>query len=486
VNGHSAQLAPEGSLLRRLLRLAAPLFVAQIAVTANGLIDTLMAGQLSAVDMAAVGLGASIYVSVHVALMGVLLALAPVCSRLFGAGRQDEIAAEAGQGVWLAILIAVPGCIALGMADLWITLAGPPDEVAAIARPYLIAVAIGLPAALLFRVFHALAVSTSQPRLVMALNLAALALKVPANWLFMYGVTIEGSTVLPALGGAGCAVATALITWLTLVAAMVLLARHPGLCGYRVMHLRRPDPGRLLRLLKLGLPIGLTQLVEVTAFTFMAIFLAHTSAVTAASHQIAATSAAMCYMLALAIGLATSTLASQAIGAGHPRLARRTALGGLAIALVASSGVMLLLLLFRGPFSALFTEDVRVLEIAMPLLAWVALFHLLDSLQTQFTMILRAWQVTAIPAFIHGVALWGVGLGGGWWLAFRLASPGQPLHGPLDPASAFWMAGCVSLALASLALGMLLKQVWRATDAAEAPQAPAPLQGLDSGDAPMK
>lgn len=453
-------------MFRRLLRLAVPLFIAQIAVTANGLIDTLMAGRLSADDMAAVGLGASVYVSVHVALMGVLLALAPVCSRLFGAGRHAEIAAEASQGIWLALLLAVPGCIALGMADLWIRLAGPPEAVASIARPYLIAVAVALPAALLFRVFHAVAVSTSQPRLVMVINLVALALKVPANALFMHGLEIQGRSVLPALGGAGCAVATAAITWLTLIAAFILLARHPGLRRYEVMRLRHPETQRLLRLLKLGLPIGLTQLVEVTAFTFMAIFLAHTGAVIAASHQIAATSAALCYMVALSIGLATSTLAAQAIGAGQPALARRTALGGLTIALLASFGVMLLLLALRAPYATLFTDDRRVLELAVPLLAWVALFHLLDSLQTQLTMILRAWQITAIPAFIHGVALWGVGLGGGWWLAFRLASPGQLLDGPLDPPSAFWVAGCASLALASIALAWLLRQVWRVNEPA--------------------
>jgi MATE family multidrug resistance protein len=298
----------------------------------------------------------------------------------------------------------------------------------------------------------------------MVLNLAALALKVPANALFMQGLDVDGRILLPALGGAGCAVATAVITWLTLIAAGALLARHRSLRGYELIRLRRPEPRRLVRLLKLGLPIGLTQLVEVTAFTFMAIFLAHTGAVVAASHQIAATSAALCYMLALAIGLATSTLAAQAIGAGNPGLARRTALGGLGIAMVASSGVMLMLFLLKGPYAALFTDDPQVLRIATALLAWVALFHLLDSLQTQFTMILRAWQVTAMPAFIHGVALWGVGLGGGWWLAFRMASPGQALHGPLDPASAFWIAGCLSLAIASIALGALLRKVWQEGD----------------------
>lgn len=460
--GDRDRAAGSGSLARRLLRLAAPLFVAQIAVTANGLIDTVMAGQLSAEDVAAVGLGASIYVSVHVGLMGILLALAPVLSRLHGAGQGQEIGAECRQGVWLALLVAIPGCIVLAFPDLWIALAAPPGDVAVIARPYLMAVSIGLPAALLFRVFHALAVSTSQPRLVMALNLGALALKVPANWVFMHGIEIGGTRVIPALGGAGCAVATAALAWLTVIAAAILLLRHPGLRTYQVLRPVSPDRRRLIRLLRLGLPIGATQLVEVTAFTFMAIFLARSGALVAASHQIAATTAALCYMVALAVGLATSTLAAQSIGAGRQAEARRIAIGGLRLALLGSSVVALLVILMRSPMAAGFSKDPAVVAIAAPLLALVAVFHWLDSLQTQLTMILRAWHVTALPALVHGVALWGLGLGGGWWLSFELAAPGHALHPIIGDATGFWLAGCASLGVASVALAMLLRRVWRA------------------------
>lgn len=454
--------ADPNALAGRLLRLAVPLFVAQIAVTANGLIDTVMAGRLSAEDVAAVGLGASVYVSVHVGLMGILLALAPVLSRLHGGGARDEIGAECRQGLWLALLVAIPGCIALAFPDLWIGLASPPAEVAAIARPYLIAVSIGLPAALLFRVFHGLAVSTSQPRLVMTLNLGALALKVPVNAAFMHGVDLGTTTLIPPMGGAGCAVATATLAWLTVIAAALLLRFHQGLAPFQVLRPVAPDWPRIVRLLRLGLPIGATQLVEVTAFTFMAVFLASSGALVAASHQIAAATAALCYMVALAVGLATSTLAGQAIGAGQAAQARRIAIGGLRLALAGSTLVALLLVFLRGPLAAGFSNDPAVVAIAAPLLTLVAVFHWLDSLQTQLTMILRAWHVTAMPALIHGIALWGLGLGGGWWLAFELAGPGTRLHSVLGHAPGFWVAGCLSLAVASIALALLLRQVWRA------------------------
>ena len=56
--------------------------------------------------------------------------------------------------------------------------------------------------------------------------------------------------------------------------------------------------------------------------------------------------------------------------------------------------------------------------------------------------------------FVHAVCFWGVGLFGGWWLAFR-ASPTLGVSG-------FWIASLCSLVLASLLLGGLLWHAVRA------------------------
>ena len=117
-------------MTRDLLRLAWPVFVGQVAVMLNGVIDTVMAGRLSAVDVAAIGLGSSVYISVYIGLMGVLLALSPIVAHHFGAGRFDQIGPDTHQAAWLALLLAVPGCVALAWSDLWLGLSDPPREVA--------------------------------------------------------------------------------------------------------------------------------------------------------------------------------------------------------------------------------------------------------------------------------------------------------------------------------------------------------------------
>ena len=101
------------SVIGDVVRLGWPVFIAQIAVMTNGLIDTVMAGRYSTVDLAAIGVGSSIYFSVFVAMMGVLLALSPIASQLYGAQRFGAIGEEVRQSGWLALGLAVAGFLIL-------------------------------------------------------------------------------------------------------------------------------------------------------------------------------------------------------------------------------------------------------------------------------------------------------------------------------------------------------------------------------------
>ncbi len=451
-------------MTRDILRLAWPVFVGQLAVMLNGVVDTVMAGRLSAVDVAAIGLGASIYVSVYIGLMGVLLALSPVVAQHYGAERFEQIGLETRQAVWLALLLMVPGCLALAWTDLWLALSEPPPEVAAVARVYLWAAAAGLPAALLFRVFHALSNAVARPKAVMAINLAGAALKVPLNALFMYGWQHGDATLVPALGGAGCGVASAIIAWLSVLLALGALRADPlyrrvGLVGGG--WLARPDPARLRALLALGGPIGASYMVEVTSFTFMALFLARLGATTAASHQIAANLAALAYMVPLAIATATSVLVAQSLGAAQPAQARARAWAGIRIALACAAAIGAALFAAREPLAALYTTDSTLVAAAAPLLALVAAFHLFDAAQAMCSFILRAYRITALPMLVYVLSLWGVGLGGGWWLAFGIGTSARPWAPLVAGARGFWTASGLSLALAAAGLAAILARLWR-------------------------
>ncbi|MCC6472943.1 MAG: MATE family efflux transporter, partial [Burkholderiales bacterium] len=299
------------SIYADIFRLGWPVFIAQIAVMANGFIDTVMAGHYSTVDLAAVGVGASIYISVFVATMGVLLALTPIVSQLHGAGRHAEVGEEVRQSLWLAAVLAVLCLVALRYPDPFLAVTHLAPEVEERVRGYLDAISWGVPAMLVFRTFYGFTTAVSRPRAIMVLNLAGLALKVPLNWVFMYG--LWGA---PELGGVGCAVSGAVIAWVTGAIAGIWCFADRGYARYELFRrFSPPDPRRILHLLALGLPIAATFFVDVTGFTFMALFIARLGAQNSAAHQIAGNFAAILYMLPLAVGNAASVLVGQAIGA---------------------------------------------------------------------------------------------------------------------------------------------------------------------------
>jgi len=448
--------------VRRIAPLAWPVFVGQVAVIAFSTVDTVMVARTSAIDLAALAVGASVYISIFVGLMGTVLAVGPIAGQLYGAGKLLESGHEAQQAAWLGLALAVPGCLLLLAPEPFLALARSEPAVAARVRQYLDGLAFALPPALVFTAFRGFNVAVSRPKAVMALQLGGLALKVPVNAVLVFGVdapTPFGALHLPALGVAGCGVATALVMWCQLAGAIVLLRRDRFYRRFglgRGMTIAAPSAASLKALLRLGVPIGLAVMVEVTGFTFMALFVARIGAIPVAGHQIAVNMVSMMFMLPLAIANATSTLVAQQVGAGDRPDARRIGWAGLEIGVGIAAVVGGAIYLLREQVVGLYTANPVIVAATLPLLAWVALFHVADAAQTVAAFVLRAYRIATLPLLIYVVALWGVGLGGGYLAAFDPAgiSPAW-----MHSARGFWSMSTLGLVVAATSLTALL--AWR-------------------------
>lgn len=418
--------------------------VGQMAVMANGIVDSVMAGRADAGTLAAVAVGNAVYISLYVGLMGILLGLTPLASRAFGAGDHARIGELAAQSLYIAAALAALGCTALLLPDPILSLAQAPPALEADIRSYLRAIAFGLPAALCFRVFHALNQSISTPAVVMRIQIVMLAVKIPLNaWL------IWGGFGMPALGAAGCGWSTTAIMWMGCLIGAWLWFTQPR---YRVLRqargLRAPRPDLLKALLAMGLPIGGAYLIEVTAFTMVAILIARFGEAVVAGHQIVANLTATAYMLPLSLANATTVLAAQHLGAGHAQAARKAVLTGLK----AAAGCALVVVCFYGSLRTTlvgaYTIDAATAAQALALIPWILTYHLIDAVQTLCTFALRAWGISTAPMVIYAVCLWGLGLGGGVVLGIQSDPPLM--------AEGFWMAATASLLLAGLMLASLL------------------------------
>ena len=203
--------------------------------------------------------------------------------------------------------------------------------------------------------------------------------------------------------------------------------------------------------LKLGLPIGATFLVDVTAFTFMALFISRYGAATSGAHQIAANLATVTFMLPLSLGNASSVLIGRALGAGNPLQARRVGIVCLYAALGLGLGLSALMWFGAPMIGHAYTNDPAVYAIAVPLIGLVAIYHIADALQAAAVNVLRGFKRSTMPMAVYAVALWGIGLGGGYVLGIVQGRGAQ----------GFWIAAIASLAVAALVVSAYFVRVSR-------------------------
>ena len=432
------------SELRVILRHAGTVLIGQLAVMAFGVADTMIAGRHSPQALATLSLASSIYISIYVALNGLVQALLPVWAELHGAGRAAALGRSVRQALYVCAMASVLGIVALCWPDPWLDWTGVPPALWPQVREYLQVLALAVAPSLLFRLYSTLNQSLGLPRLVTWLQAGALLVKVPLSVVLTFGVGHWAG-----LGVVGCAWATFAVNSLMLLTGVWLMRTQDIYRPYRLwQRMEAPDAVQLKRFLALGVPAGLTIMVEVTSFTLMALFIARLGELALASHQIAASMAAVLYMVPLSLGIATSARAGYWVGAGQHTRARHAVRTGLAIA----AGMAVLcaagLALSRHAIANAYAKDAAVAAAATVWLGLVAWYHLADALQAVCVFALRCWRVTLSPLLIYTALLWGMGLYGGYLLAYQgLGSwPATP------SVRSFWLTSTVALIVVTVLL----------------------------------
>jgi len=432
---------------RAIVRQAAPLLVAQLAAMGMMVIDSVLLGHYAALDLAAIAVGGGIYISIVMALVGILQSLGPIAAHHVGANDPAAAAGAFWQGVWLALLLAIPGALLLCWPDPILALSTLEPAVEAKVREVLRILALGIPVALLYRTFAAFANALGRSRVLLAISLSATALHATLAASLVYG-----HLFWPPLGALGCAISNALVNLWCVVLAVLYLARSKGIQSYAVLaNLAWPRWRHFGEFFRLGLPMGFSNFVEITSFTLIALLVAPLGATVVSGHRIVGNLAAVAYMIPLSVAIATLARVGQAAGARDIERARGAAQAGSRMAMAASLLVGGMLFL-AGPWVIEgFTADRAVIAAALPLLGFVALYQVFDAWQTVNGYALRGLKVTLAPMLVHLLAFWGIGLGVGWWLTYSMAM-GLP---------GFWLAGVLSTLAAALPFAWLLRKTLR-------------------------
>ena len=435
--------------IRAQMALALPILGGQLAQTANGFVDTLMAGRVSAVDLAAVAVGASIWVPVYLFMTGVLMSATPVLSRTLGAQDYHRVNPIAQQGIWLALLTGLIAALALrSMAPVlhWLDV---DEQLRPLVSGYLDALSWGMPGAALFLTLRSYTEAMSHTRPVLWISVAGLLINIPSNYVLIYG-----KFGLPAMGGVGCGWATSLVMW-AMCALMLVYFRSSGAYGKARLRLRplHLEPATVGYLFRLGLPVGLSIFFEASIFSVIALLISTLGPTVVAGHQVALNFTSLVFMVPLSFALAATVRVGLGRGARDRQQVTRAI--GSAFAITAAVGLLaaLLLLLFRHQVPLIYTPNPEVQALATQLLLLAALYQVSDAWQVTANGCLRGFEDTRTPMLITLLAYWGIGLPIG--LVLGLTDVVRPAMGP----EGFWVGLIAGLSSAAVLLSWRL--AWR-------------------------
>ena len=431
------------SELRPMLRLAAPLALAELGWMAMGIVDTVMAGPLGAAAVGAGSLGAMVFYPVGTAGMGLLFGMDTLVAQSFGAGDARDCRRTLMAGLWLGILIAAPVFALLWTMVPLLGAIGTNPHVMAHLGGYLRALAWGVLPLLFYTAFRRYLQAANIVKPVTFALVSANLVNFAGNWLLMYGhwgaprMGLEGS-------GWSTTFARAYMAAVLGVAAL-RYARRSGNPLFRASW--RPDWARMGRLLRLGLPAAGQIGFEGAVFAIVTAMAARLDEASVAAHGIAVNVISTTYMIPLGISSAAAVRVGQAVGrkdlrgvevAGWTALAMSAAFMGLAgVALWSAPGWIV----------RAYIGDAAVVATGAVLLRIAAFFELFDGFQVVATGALRGLGETRTPMLAHLVGYWAIGLPVAWALTFRLrwGAPG------------IWVGLCAAL----IPIGAALVLVWR-------------------------
>ena len=397
-------LRPSRSEYGALISLATPIVVVQVGLMTMGVVDAIMAGRFSPEALAATAIGNFYFFVVAVFGIGVLLVLDPLIAQAVGARDETGIALAVQRGLLLALALSVVLGSLMLPAEPVLRALRQPDELVPLAARYVWICAPSLLPFNAFLVFRQLLQALGLTRAIVVTIVLCNVANAALNWALIFG-----NLGFPRLGVTGAALATSLSRTL-LVLILVALAWHRLRPYLRPLRRQALERAPLARMLRLGLPIGAQQELEVSYFGGLIVLMGMLGTISVAAHQAAINLASLTFMVPVGVGSATAVFVGRAVGARDEPAVRRYAVAGLVCGVGFMCVAAAVFLLFPFGLAELYSRDQEVIALAAGLIPIAGLFQVFDGTQVVSAGILRGIGDTRFPMVAAALGFWLVGL----------------------------------------------------------------------------
>lgn len=422
--------------VRAVLTLGLPLIgghLGQIAITVT---DTVMVGWYSVEALAAVTLAGTCFFVLFIFGSGFAFAVMPMVASF--AAEEDEVAIRRAtrMGLWLSLAFGVVALPVLIFSQPMLRLLGQGEVVAEQAAAYLAVAGWGILPALLVMVLKSYLAALERTQVVLGITLLAAAVNALANYAFIFGNW--GAPELGIVGAALASVTTQLVSLVGVVIYILVVVPQHQL----FVRFWRADWQMLVRVFRLGLPIGLTTLSEVGLFAAAAVMMGWLGTIPLAAHGIVMQLASITFMVHLGFSNVATIRAGNALGRRDTMHMARGASVVTTMSVVFAVATIAIFVSWPEPLIQLFMQEneparAEILAVGVGLLAMAALFQLVDGAQVIALGVLRGVQDTNVPMWMAAFSYWGVGVPCSYLLGFVLGWDGIGVWGGLVIGLAF-------------------------------------------------
>ncbi|MCF2859535.1 MATE family efflux transporter [Pseudoalteromonas sp. SMS1] len=427
---------------KRLVRLATPVFLAQVTLVLMSVVDTMMAGQVSPSDLAALSIATGVMNPLMFSLQSILLAITSLVAHSHGAKDKNSIKRFFQQGLYLAVALSSLGFVASYFTPSLFASIGTEPHIAQLAQDYIDYVKYGLVAFLVFSVYRNVTEGMGNTKVAFYIGILGLCINVIANYIFIYG-----KLGMPALGGAGCGVATSIVIWTMAITQICYSLKSKTINGkWLISKFMRPHKETLLQIFKLGLPISFATFFEVTLFACIPLFIADLGAVAVSGHQVAASVTMILFMLPLSLSMAIGIRIGNISGQNDVQKLVNSTFTSFMLAIVIAAFVALATYIVRDDISWLYTQEKEVALLASSIIVLACVYQLPDALQVAANGVLRGLRYTKPITGVTFFSYWIIG----FTLGYVLAKTDLivPAMGP----TGFWVGIIVGLSVAAVLL----------------------------------
>lgn len=387
------------------LRLAGPIVLTQFSLIAGSFVAILLSGQYSTLHLAGVSVGYNIWTACFFGAMGILLGISPIIAQLLGADKKENIPTIIAHGLYLAVglgsLLILAGILALEPVLKLINLA-PDAQVITI--DYMIAIAFGIIPLMGSTVLRNSVDAHGFTHYSMMIMVSSFVLNVLLNYAF-----ILGHFGLPAFGGVGAGIATAISCWYNLLAYILILLFNKNFKHYKVF---RQWPAfqspYIVEQLTLGVPIGIAIFCEMSIFSLAGLLMAYYGTEIIAAHQAAISFTNLFYGFPLSISIASTITVGYEVGAQRFRDAKQYAYIARGIAIIIAILICMYSFTHLEQIAGFYTNDPHMTGLISSFLAYAVFFTVIDAFGTPLQGILRGYKDVRIISIIALSCYWGV------------------------------------------------------------------------------